>query len=133
MASKEQEILRKYKAVAVVGLSENPERPSFRVASYLKEHGYRVIPVNPSVKWVLGMLCHPDVTSITETVEVVDIFRRSDEVGPIVDQAIRKGAKVIWMQEGIVNEEAAARARQAGLEVVMDHCMLKEHRKMSGD
>lgn len=130
MTAPEEEILRNYKTVAVVGLSDNPERASYRVASYLKEHGYQIVPVNPAVKWVLGQLCYPDLASVSGPVEVVDVFRRPEDVGPIVDQAIAKGAKVIWMQEGIVNEEAAAKARQAGLKVVMDRCMMKEHRKL---
>ncbi|MCX8125681.1 MAG: CoA-binding protein [Dehalococcoidia bacterium] len=127
----EAEILRKYKTVAVVGLSDDPERPSYRVAAYLKDNGYRIIPVNPKVKWVLGELSYPDLLSIPVPFEIVDIFRRPEDVGPIVEQAIAKGARVIWMQEGITNEEAASRARQAGLQVVMDRCMMKEHRKLS--
>ncbi|MEW6141674.1 MAG: CoA-binding protein [Chloroflexota bacterium] len=133
MPTLEEEVLRTYKTVAVVGLSDNPERASYRVASYLKEHNYQIVPVNPTVKWVLGQLCYPDLTSVPGPVEVVDIFRRSEDVGPIVDQAVAKGAKVIWMQEGIVNEEAAAKAMRAGLEVVMDRCMMKEHRKLDLD
>ncbi len=130
VTSTEEEILRTYKTVAVVGLSDNTERASYRVASYLKEHGYRIVPVNPTVRWVLGQLCYPDLASVPGQVEVVDIFRRPEEVGPIVEQSIAKGAKAIWMQEGIINEEAAAKARQAGLKVVMDRCMMKEHRKL---
>lgn len=127
----EEEVLRGYRTVAVVGISDDPERPSHRVAAYLKENGYQVIPVNPKVKWVLGQLSYPDLLSIPVPFEIVDIFRRSEDVGPIVEQAVARGAKAIWMQEGIVNEEAAVKARQAGLKVVMDRCMMKEHRKLS--
>lgn len=113
--------------MAVVGLSPKPERPSYRVASYLAEHGYNIIPVNPNVPQILGKTSYPNLSSIPETVEVVDIFRRSEEVMPIVEEAIEIGAKAVWLQEGIINEEAAAKAREAGLLVVMDKCMLKEH------
>ena len=97
---------------------------------YLKEQGYKIIPVNPQAKEILGEPCYPDLASIAEPVEVVDIFRRAEEVPTIVDEAIRIGAKAVWMQEGVINEEAAAGARQAGLLVVMDKCMLKEHQKI---
>ncbi len=122
-------ILDTYRNVAIVGLSPEAERPSFRVASYLKEQGYRIIPVNPNFSWILGETCYPDLASIGEPVEVVDIFRRPEETPAIVEQAIAIGAKVVWMQEGVVNEAAAARARSAGLLVVMDKCMRKEHLK----
>lgn len=125
-------ILKQSRTVAVVGLSNNPERPSHIVAKYLKERGYRIIPVNPQVKQVLGEVSYPDLASIPHTVDVVDIFRQSKDVPPIVDQAIKIGAKVVWMQEGIINEEAAAKARKAGLAVVMDKCMKREHEKMGG-
>jgi predicted CoA-binding protein len=128
--SVEEEILNSSRVVAVVGLSSKPDRPSYRVASYLKEQGYKIIPVNPAEKEILGELCYPDLASIPESVDVVDIFRRSEEVLPIVEEAIRIGAKAVWMQEGVINEEAAARAREAGLVVVMDKCMRKEHRKL---
>jgi len=127
----EEKILRECRTVAVVGVSPDSERPSHSVASYLSEHGYNVIPVNPRVKQVLGKVSYPDLSSIPEPVEVVDIFRRSEDVMPIVDEAIRIGAKVVWMQEGVVNEEAAAKARDAGLLVVMDKCMRKEHLRLS--
>ncbi len=119
-------VLAKYRVVAMVGASENPERPSHRVAAFLKDHGFRVIPVNPTLESVAGEKAYPDLTSIPEPVEIVDIFRRSEDVPPIVEQAIAIGAQVVWMQEGVVNEEAAARAREAGLTVIMDHCMRKE-------
>ncbi|HJX70095.1 MAG TPA: CoA-binding protein [Dehalococcoidia bacterium] len=115
-----------------MGLSPKPDRPSYRVASYLKKQGYRIIPVNPSAREILGKACYPDLNSIPEPVDVVDIFRRAEEVPAIVEEAIKIGAKVVWMQEGVINEEAAARARGAGLLVVMDRCMLKEHQKLQG-
>ncbi len=124
-------VLREAKTIAVVGLSPKPERASFGVASYLQQHGYHIIPVNPTVDQVLGQKSYPDLTSVPERIDVVDIFRRSEDVPPVVDEAIRVGAKVIWMQEGVINEAAATKARQAGLEVIMDRCMLKEHRRMS--
>jgi predicted CoA-binding protein len=127
--NQEEQILDTYRIVAVVGLSPDAERASFRVASYLKEQGYRIIPVNPKLSQILGEVCYPELTSIREPVEVVDIFRRAEEAPGIVDQAIAIGARVIWMQEGIVNEAAAQKAREAGLLVVMDRCMRKEHLK----
>jgi len=128
--SAEEEILSFSRVVAMVGLSPKSDRASYKVASYLKGQGYKVIPVNPAEKEVLGELCYPDLASIPEPVDVVDIFRRSEEVLPIVEEAIRIGAKVVWMQEGVINEEASARAREAGLMVVMDKCMRKEHRRL---
>ena len=127
----EAEILKKYRRVAVVGVSANPERPSYQVASYLIEHGYDVIPVNPGAGEILGRVSYPDLSAIPGGVEVVDIFRRPEYVPPIVEEAIKTGARVIWMQEGIINEEAASRARQAGLTVVMDRCMKKEHLRLT--
>ena len=126
----EADILKSSRVVAVVGLSSNPERPSYRVASYLKEQGYRIVPVNPKENAVLDEVAYPDLYSIPEPVDVVDVFRRPEEVPAIVEQAIKIGAKAVWMQEGIVNETAAAQAREAGLLVVMDKCMRKEHQKL---
>jgi len=126
----EREILGSSEVVAVVGLSPKSDRPSHKVASYLKAQGYRVIPVNPTEKDILGEPCYPDLASIPEPVDVVDIFRRSEDVPAIVEEAIKIRAKAVWMQEGVVNEEAAARAREAGLPVVMNKCMLKEHQKL---
>ena len=123
-------ILSQSRNVAVVGMSPHPERPSHRVARYLQERGYRIIPVNPSANNILGQKSYPDLASIPGPVDVVDIFRRSEEVLPIVEQAIGIGAKVVWMQEGVINEEAARRAREAGLSVVMDRCMRKEHMRI---
>lgn len=126
----EEEILKSSRVVAVVGLSPKPDRPSYRVASYLKEQGYRIIPVNPQASEILGEVCYPDLASIPEPIDVVDIFRRSEEVPAIVEEAIKIGAKAVWMQEGVINNQAAARAGEAGLLVVMDRCMLKEHQKL---
>ena len=122
-------ILEQYKTLAVVGLSSKPTRPSHGVASYLKAHGYRIIPVNPNEKSVLGEKAYPTLDDVPEPVSLVVIFRRSEFVPEVVERAIRKGAKVIWMQEGIAHEEAAHRARAAGLTVVQDRCILKEHAK----
>ena len=126
----EEEILNASRVVAVVGLSPKPGRPSYGVASYLKENGYKIIPVNPEIGEILGEVCYPSLTSIPEPVDVVDIFRRSEEAVGIVEEAIRIGAKAVWMQEGVVNERAADRARAAGLLVVMDKCMLKEYQEI---
>ena len=128
----EAEILRKYRTVAVVGISSREHRPSHRVARYLKEHGYRIVPVNPRETEVLGEKCYPDLCSVPEPVDVVDIFRRPKQVPRVVAEALYNGAKAVWMQEGIVHEAAARRARAVGLEVVMDRCMMVEHRKLSG-
>ena len=128
----EKRILNSSRTVAVVGLSSKPDRPSHKVASYLKEQGYTIIPVNPTEREVLGEICYPDLASVPTSIDVVDIFRRSEEVLPIVKEAIKIGAKTVWMQEGVINEEAADRAREAGLMVVMDKCMRKEHLKLHG-
>jgi hypothetical protein len=130
--NQEEKILKTYHTIAVVGLSPKSDRPSFKVASYLKEQGYRVIPVNPQAKEILGEMCYPDLASIPQPVEVVDIFRSSEQVPAIVEEAIKVGAKAVWMQEGVINEEAAARAKEAGLLVVMDKCMRKKHLKLKG-
>ncbi|MDN5346986.1 MAG: uncharacterized protein PWP65_550 [Clostridia bacterium] len=122
--------------IAIVGLSDKPDRDSHRVARYLQEEGYRIIPVNPSLEEVLGEKCYPDLGSIPADIEidVVDIFRRPEAVPPVVEEAARRGkVKIIWMQEGVVNEEAAARARAAGMEVIMDRCIKKEHLKWKAE
>jgi predicted CoA-binding protein len=121
-----------YRTIAVVGISDDPERPSHFVASFLELHGYKIIPVNPNLTEWEGKKCYPDLLSIPEKVDVVDIFRRSEAIPPIVDEAIKIKAKAVWMQEGIVNEEAAAKARDAGIEVVMDRCMKKEYVRVKG-
>lgn len=128
--SVESDILKSSHVVAIVGLSSNPEKPSCRVADYLRNHGYKIIPVNPAEKELMGTTCYPDLTSIPEPVDVVDIFRRSEDTGPIVDEAIKIKARVVWMQEGVSNEAAAQKARQAGLKVVMNKCMKKEHTRL---
>ena len=128
----EEEILNSSRTVAVVGASPKADRPSYKVTCYLMEHGYKVIPVNPGVEQILGTPCYSDLDLIPDPVDIVDIFRRSDEVPAIVEKAIKIGAKAIWMQEGVINEEAAARGREAGLKVVMDKCMRKEHLKLRG-
>ncbi len=125
------ERILQYKTVAVVGLSPDPFRPSYGVALYMQRHGYRIVPVNPFCELVLNERVYPDVESIPFPVDVVDVFRRSDEVAPIVEAAIRKGAKAIWLQEGVVDDLAAERARRAGLLVVMDRCILKEHARLA--
>ena len=125
------DLLRNAKTIAVVGLSANPLRPSHGVAAYMQAQGYRIIPVNPHETEVLGERCYPDLESIPEPVDLVDIFRRSEHVPEIVEAAIRKGAKAVWMQEGVVHERAARRAEDAGLAVVMDRCILKDHRRMA--
>lgn len=132
MASTEQQILASSRVVAMVGLSANPERPSNGVARYLMGKGYQVIPVNPNEKEILGETCYPDLASIPEPVDVVDVFRKSEDVPPIAAEAVRIGAKALWMQEGVKNRQAAALARQAGLKVVMDKCMRKRHIKYYG-
>lgn len=121
------QILRQSKTIAVVGLSPDPERPSHQVAAYLQAQGYRVIPVNPQAERILGERSYPDLASLPERVDVVDIFRRPEHVPAIVEAAIARGIPAIWMQLGIVHEEAARRARAAGLLVVMDRCMQQEH------
>ncbi|MCA1807078.1 MAG: CoA-binding protein [Actinobacteria bacterium] len=113
--------------VAVVGISDNPVRPSNEVASYLLRQDFKVSPVNPNLSRVLGQACYPDLRSVPGPVDVVDVFRRSTEAGLVVDEAIAIGARAVWLQEGVIDAAAAARARQAGLLVVMDRCILKEH------
>jgi len=115
------------KMVAVVGLSDNPERPSFGVARYLMENGYEVVPVNPGINEWMGKKSFSDLSTVLQKIDVVDIFRKSEAVPEIVEHAIKIGAKAIWMQEGVINEAAARRAEEAGLLVVMDRCMAKAH------
>ena len=122
-----KKILKRSKTVAIVGISDKPERPSHKVAKYLKEQGYKILPVNPGLDEVLGEKCYGKLEEVAEKIDVVDIFRKPEDIKPIVDSAIAIGAKAIWMQEGITNKEAAEKAISAGLMVVMDRCMLKEH------
>jgi predicted CoA-binding protein len=124
-------ILNNYETVAIVGLSPKPERDSHNVARYLKDHGYTIVPVNPGQKEILGEKSYPNLKAIPFVVEIVDIFRRSEAVPSIVDDAVDIGAKVVWMQLGIAHDQAAKKARQAGLEVVMSKCIKIEHINMS--
>jgi len=125
-------ILKTYKRVAMVGLSADWWRPSFFAAKYLLEHGFEVIPVNPKYEEILGQKCYPDLKSIPTPVDIVDLFQKAERVPLFVDDAIAIGAKVVWMQLGIVNEEAAQKSRDAGLEVVMDRCMKIEYARIFG-
>jgi len=124
-----QELLSKVKTIAVVGLSSQPAKPAHYVPAYLQAHGYRIIPVNPNLTQVLGEKAYPDLASVPDPVDLVLLFRRSEEVYPFVESAIQIGAKAVWMQLGIADEKAAALARNAGTEVVMDACMLVEHKR----
>ena len=124
------EILQQNHTIAVVGLSNKRHRPSYGVSEYMQRAGYRIIPVNPNCAEVLGEKSYARLEDVPEGVEIVDIFRRSEFVPEVVESAIRIGAKVVWMQEGVIHEEAAAKARAAGLTVVMDRCILKEHRRL---
>jgi predicted CoA-binding protein len=121
------DLLRKSRVIAVVGLSSKKFRPSYGVAEYMQREGYRIIPVNPNETEVLGEKAYARLEDIPEHVDIVDIFRRSEFVAPLVEEAIRRGASAVWMQEGVVDEEAGKKARAAGLAVVMDRCILKEH------
>jgi len=123
-------LLRASRTIAVVGLSNKRARPSYGVSEYMQNAGYRIIPVNPVEKEVLGEKAYATLEEIPEPVDIVDVFRRAEFVPEIVDSAIRMGAKAIWLQEGVVHEEAARRGREAGLIVVMDRCILKEHRRL---
>lgn len=125
-------ILGGTRTIAVVGMSAKPDRPSFRVAQFMRDHGYTVIPVNPAYDVVLGETCYPSLLEVPVAVDMVDCFRRPDAMLPIVDDAIRVGAKTLWMQLGVINQAAAARAEAAGLEVVMDRCVKIEHARLFG-
>lgn len=126
------EILKRYKTIAVIGLSSNPLRPSHEVSEYMQGAGYRIIPVNPNEKEVLGEKSYARLEDVPEKIEVVNIFRRAEEVPAVVESAIHVGAKVVWMQLGIESEEAAERGRAAGMVVVEDACILIEHRRRVG-
>ena len=128
-----KDILSSAKTVASVGLSSNRAKESYGIVQYLKGQGYRIIPVNPTATEILGEKAYADLESVPEKIDVVQVFRKPEDVPPVVDSAIKAGAKVVWMQEGIVNEEAAAKARAAGLQVVMDACMRAEHRRLIGE
>ena len=125
------ELLKTAHVIAVVGLSSRKHRPSFGVSEYMQRAGYRIIPINPNESSILGEKSYASLEDVPEKIDIVDIFRRSEFVPEIVEQAIRVGAGAVWMQEGVIHEEAAARAQAAGLTVVMDRCILKEHQRLS--
>src|SRR5882762_6344191 len=127
------ELLKNYKTIAVVGLSSNPMRPSYDVTEYMQAAGYRIIPVNPNEREVLGEKSYARLEDVREKIEIVNVFRRAEEVPSVVESAIRVGAKVVWMQQGVENEEAAEKARAAGLMVIEDACILVEHRRRVGE
>lgn len=120
-------ILRDCHTIAVVGLSSDPYRPSYGVSRYMRQHGYHIIPINPNESNVLGERAYASLADVPEKIDLVNIFRRSDQAGEHVDEAIQIGAKAVWMQEGVIDAAAAKRAQEAGLLVVMDHCIMKEH------
>jgi predicted CoA-binding protein len=122
------DVLQRAKTIAVVGLSDNPLRPSHGVAAYLQSHGYRIIPVNPQIETALGEKAYPSLFDVPERIDIVDIFRRPEFVEEVVDQAIQLKVPAVWMQEEVIHEKAAEKARQAGIFVVMDRCILLEHR-----
>jgi predicted CoA-binding protein len=124
--------LRRAKTIAVVGLSDSPLRPSHGVSAYMQTHGYRIIPVNPEIRMSLGEKSYPSLADVPEKIDIVNIFRRSEFVEEIVDQAIALKIPAVWMQEDVIHEQAAEKARQAGVFVVMDHCILKEHKARFG-
>ncbi len=124
------EILHSARRIAVVGMSKKPERPSNSVAQYLIERGYDVLPVNPIEEEILGRKSYKSLSEIEGKVDIVDVFRRSDQTDPIIDEAIKIGTSVIWLQEGVINEQGASRAREAGIEVLQDICIAKELRKL---
>jgi predicted CoA-binding protein len=124
-------VLKNAKIIAVVGLSDNPLRPSHGVSAYMQAQGYRIIPVNPLCQYVLGEKSYPSLLDVPEKIDIVNVFRRSEFVPPVVDQAIQVKAPAIWMQEGVIHQQSAEKARQQGIFVVMDKCILLEHRKLS--
>ena len=133
MEASTEDILRKYRRIAVVGMSKDPNKDAHTVPAYMRSQGYRIIPVNPTATEILGEKAYPNLSAVPEPYEIVNIFRPSDQVEPIVDEAIRAGkAKVIWMQLGIANERASEKARAVGMHVVMDRCMRTEHRLHMG-
>ena len=120
-----------FRTIAVIGMSPKPERPSHYVAMYMKENGYTIYPVNPGHDKIAGMVCYPDLESIPDSIDVVNIFRRSEFVPLIVDSAITIGAKAVWMQDTVIHEESGKKAEEAGLMVVMNDCMLRKHRQFN--
>lgn len=127
-----KEILLSARTIAIVGVSSNQEKDSYWIASYLKEMGYRIIPVNPTAVEILGEKAYPSLSDIPDKVDIVQVFRKPEDVPPVVEDAIKISAKVVWMQEGISHEEAAQKARAAGLQVVMNACMRVTHRRLVG-
>jgi predicted CoA-binding protein len=125
-------VLQDNRVIAVVGLSPNWNRPSYFAAKYMLEHGYTVIPVNPGATEILGQKCYPDLAAIPVKVDLVDVFRKPEDAGPIADEAIRIGAKCFWLQLGVINREAAGKAAEAGLDVVMDRCVKIEYARLFG-
>ena len=125
-----KEILNKYKTIAVVGLSDNPTRPSYQVATYLIDKGYKIYPVNPKYNEILGLKCYPDLKSIPLKIDIVDVFRRPEHLEEVVKESVEIGAKVLWFQLGVINHQAAQKAQDLGLKVVMDRCIKIEHRKL---
>ena len=123
-------MLRAARTIAVVGLSSKRMRPSYGVAAYMQQHGYRIIPVNPAETEVLGEKAYPTLGEVPEKIDIVDVFRRSEAVPEVVDEAVRLGIPYLWLQEDVIHEIAAERARTAGIKVVMDRCILKEHRRL---
>ncbi len=126
------DLLARAKVIAVVGHSDKPHRTSYRIAQYLRQAGYKVYPVNPTVKEIDGLPCYPSLGAVPESIDIVDVFRRSEYLPDIVEESIAVGAKAIWMQLGVINEEAAQRAEKAGLDVVMDRCIMVDHRQLMG-
>ena len=127
-----ESILRGSRTIAIVGMSDNPERESYEVGRYLKDNGYEIIPVNPSKREILGEKCYPDLKSIPKKIDVVDIFRNIEAIPGVVDEAISAGAKAVWMQLGLAHHESAQKARRAGLAVVQSRCMKIEHKRVFG-
>jgi uncharacterized protein len=122
-------LLAAVKTIAVVGLSNHPMRPSYGVSSYMQQQGYRIIPVNPTISEALGQRSYPDLSSVPDKIDLVNVFRRPEYVPAVVDESIRLNLPAIWLQEGVIHPDAARRAQEAGLSVVMDRCILKEHRR----
>ena len=129
---KMKDILVSTKTIASVGVSSNPEKDSYQVVAYLKDQGYQIIPVNPTATEILGEKSYPDLESVPVKVDLVQVFRKPEDVPPVVESAIKIGAQVVWMQEGVVNEEVAQKARDAGLQVMMEACMRATHRRLIG-
>lgn len=126
------ELLKRSRTIAVVGLSNRPLRPSHGVSAYMQTHGYRIIPVNPEIRGSLGEKAYPSLLDVPGKIDIVNIFRRPEFVEEVVDQAIRLKVPAVWMQEGVIHEKAAQKAREAGMVVIMDRCILKEHRARAG-